>query len=143
MSDKLRVAMSTLRRLQDGDQNYIDSLEMHREMCKGLRQSLSKLESEQGRSEILVAALESIPSLMATLTSANLKTATEVKNLEKQVVQRCFQFAENLLRQAITRQARAYDPDVVNKHATTLLELAVIIQQSYHPMNHRKEIGHE
>jgi|688.fasta_scaffold578494_2 hypothetical protein len=143
VSDKLRVAMTTLRRLQDGDQDYGGALDMQREMCKNLRHALTQMEFEHGRSEVLAAALEHIPSLAATLCSARVKSAVEIRRLENLLVQRCFQFAESLLRQAVTQHARAYDPDVVNKHAPTLLELALIIQQSSPPTTYRKESGHE
>ena len=130
MSDKLRVAIATLKRLQDGDTDYNGALEMHRDLTQGVRQQLSRLEPENGHSEVLATILEHAPAIAATLTSAQLDNVSDAKRLEDQLVQRCFQMVESLLRQAVTRQARAYDGQVVRKHAPALAELAAIIGQT-------------
>jgi hypothetical protein len=130
MSDKLRVAMTTLKRLQDGDNDYNGALDMHRDMCKGLRQQLAKLEPELGHSEVLAALMEHVPAMSATLTSAQASTAVDAKRIEAVLVQRCFLLVESLLRQAVTQKARAYDTQVISKHSAPLIELGTIIQRS-------------
>lgn len=127
MSDKLRVAVSTLKRLQDGDADYNGALEMHRDLSQGVRQQLARLEPDHGHSEVLATILEHAPAIAAALTSAQLDNVADAKRLEDLLVQRCFQMVESLLRQAVTRQARAYDGQVVRKHAPALTELAAII----------------
>jgi hypothetical protein len=73
--------------------------------------------------------LEHAPSLMAAIASAQTKDLAEARRLEDLLVLRSMQLVESLMRQAITRQARAYDPNVVTRHIGPTLELATIIQQ--------------
>ena len=129
LSDKLRVGLATLKRLQEGDTDYNGALERQQDLCKHLRKQLSTLELEHGHSEVLAILLEHAPAITATLASAQLDNLAEAKRLEAQVVRRSVELTESLLRQAITAQARAYDPEVVNKYLPAVIELAAIIQQ--------------
>jgi ABC-type branched-subunit amino acid transport system ATPase component len=74
--------------------------------------------------------------LMAAIASAQTKDLAEARRLEDLLVQRSMQLVESLMRQAITRQARAYDPQVVTRHISPALELTTIIQQQ---ATHAKE----
>lgn len=141
MSDKLRVAVATLKRLQDGDADYNDALAMHRDLGGNARRQLAQLEPAHGHSEVLATIMEHAPAISAGLTSAQVKGLPDAIKLEDQLTQRCLQLAENLLRQAVTQQARAYDGQVVIKHAQALIELARIIQHNFTQANQGEQHG--
>lgn len=136
MSDKLRVGLAMLKRQQEGDADYDGALDMQRAFSKNLRKQLAKLEPEHGHSEVLATLLEHAPALMAAIASAQTKDMAEARRLEDLLVQRSMLLVESLMRQAITRQARAYDPQVVTRHISPVLELTTIIQQQ---ATHTKE----
>ncbi|WP_374334338.1 hypothetical protein [Leeia sp.] len=129
MSDKLRAGLTQLKHQQEGDADYGSALERQKALAETLRRQLARLEPAQGHSEVLATLLEHVPSLMAALASAQVLDLKDAQRLEDQLIQRSMQLLENLLRQAVTRQARAYDPDVVTRRITPILELATIIQQ--------------
>ena len=129
LSDKLRVGLATLKRQQEGDADYDGALDMQRDLCKNLRKHLAKQEPEYGHSEVLANLLEHAPALMAAIASAQTKDIAQARQLENLLVQRSLQMVESLLRQAVTRQARAYDPQVLTRHIAPVLELTQIIQQ--------------
>jgi len=129
MSDKLRVAIATLKRLQNGDTDYSGAINMHRDLCDRARQQIAQIEPQHGHSEVLSILLEHAPALVATLSSAQITDLAEARRLEGVLVQRSFQMVESLLRQAVTQRARAYDPKVISKQAATLIELATIINR--------------
>ena len=136
MSDKLRVGLAMLKRQHEGDADYDSALEVQRALSNNLRKQLSKLEPLHGHSEVLATLLEHAPALMAAIASAQTKDLSEAKRLEDMLVQRTMQLLESLMRQAITRQARAYDPQVVTRHISATLELTTIVQQQ---ATHTKE----
>lgn len=129
MSDKLRVAITTLKQLQEGGTDYNGALSMHRDLCSSTRRQLAQIEPKHGHSEVLSTILEHAPAISAALTSAQVNGLTDARRLEDQLTQRCLQLAESLLRQAITRKARAYDGEVVSRHSAPLVELANMIHK--------------
>jgi hypothetical protein len=130
ISDKLRVAVATLKRLQDGDADYNGALAMHRDLASTVRRQLAQIEPEHGHSEVLTTIMEHAPAISAAITSAQINGLGDARKLEDLLTQRSLQLAESLLRQAVTKQARAYDGDVVNKHAKSLIELAQIVHNN-------------
>jgi hypothetical protein len=130
VSDKLRVAVATLKRLQDRDADYNGALAMHRDLAGSLRSQLARIEPENGHSEVLSSVLEHAPAISAAITSAQISSVDDARKLEDQVTQRSLQLAESLLRQAVTAKARAYDGSVVQRHAKALIELADIIRHN-------------
>lgn len=130
VSDKMRVAVASLKRMQDGDTDYIGALSMYRDLGRGTREHIAALEQHTGQhSEVLAALMEHLPALMAGLHSAQPTSLAEAKRLEAQLVKRTLQLAETLLRQAVTSQAAAYDPQVIAQNAGRLLELARLVPQ--------------
>jgi hypothetical protein len=128
ISDKMRVAVATLKRMHDGDSDYVDALAMYRDLGRGTREYITALERDTGQhSEVLAALVEHLPALMAALNAAQPRSIKEAKQLEDALVRRTMQLAETLLRQAITAQAAAYEPQVVAKNSGRLLELARLI----------------
>lgn len=128
LSDKMRVAVANLKRMHDGDSDYVGALGMYRDLSRGTRETISALERDTGEhSEVLAAMLEHIPALMAALNAAQPGNVGEAQQLEETLVRRTMQLAETLLRQAVTSGAAAYDPQVVARNAGRLLEVARII----------------
>jgi hypothetical protein len=130
MSDKLRVAISALKRLHEGDTDYEGALAMQRDLQGNTRRQLMKLEAQLGHSEVLATLLEHSPAVNATLTSAQLATLSDAQRTEEQAIRRCLQMTESLLRQALTKKARAYNPQVVLDNVDGILELALLIQKT-------------
>jgi hypothetical protein len=130
VSDKMRVAISTLKRLHDGDSDYIGALGMYRDLTRSTRERIAQLEPVHGHSEVLAAVAEHAPAIAATLSSAQIETVKDAMQLEEQVVKRTMQLAETLLRQTLTSTGSAYDPDVVHRNTKRLIELALLISST-------------
>lgn len=135
MSDKIRVAVATLKRLHDGDADYEGALSMYRGLQTTTRTQISRLEEMHGHSEVLATLLEHAPAVSASLSSAQINNLGDAQRLEIIATRRALQMAESLLRQALTRQARAYDQDVVYQSMQNLLELCMLIKRNQPPSN--------
>ena len=128
LSDKLRVAVLNLKRMHEGDSDYVGALSMYRDLGRNTRDQIAKLEQQTGQhSEVLGALTEHVPALVAMLHASQVTSVEAAKKLESDLVKRALQLAEVLLRQAVTGQAAAYDDNVVSHHAKRLLELAQLI----------------
>jgi hypothetical protein len=124
-SDKMREAIATLKRLHDGGADYVGALAMHRDLAHAVRDQLAAIEQGSGvHSEVLAAMFEHVPAFGAALQSAHLGTPDDARLLEAQLTRRALQLAETLLRQMLTAEAAAYDPQVVRHNAGRLVELA-------------------
>lgn len=128
-SDKLRAGLALLKHQQEGGADYSGALEIQRTSGNLLRKQLSKLEPEHGHSEVLAALLEHVPVLSAAIASAQIQDTDQARQLEGLLVHRSLLLVESLMRQAITKQARAYDAQVLIRHIQPILELASIIEQ--------------
>ena len=127
-SDKLRVLLGQLKRQHDGAFDYVAALAWCRDLVARLRDSLARLENSQGKhSEVLQQVLEHSCHSMALLISAQPADASAAAQLEDALLRRSFALTEALLRQATTAEAHAFDPQVVNKHLPTTLDLAQAI----------------
>lgn len=128
MSDKMRVAITAFKRMQDGDAEYMEALAMQRDMAGSVRMQIAELEQQTQRySGVLDALLDHVPPLSATVQAAQVGSETEACQLEAQLVRRAMLLCEALLRQGLTYQASAYDPAVVRQFAGPVLELAQVI----------------
>jgi hypothetical protein len=127
MSDKLRVAVSTLKRLHDGDSEYNDALALIRDMGRSTRESLVSLEQNYGHSEVTAAIHEHSLAMTASLVSAQIATLEDAVKLEERLVRRAMQLSEALLRQAITNQASAFDSAVILNHCMKVVELVRVL----------------
>ncbi len=130
VSDKMRVAVATLKRLHDGDTDYLGALSMYRDLGRSTRSGIAALEPVHGHSEVLATVAEHAPALAAGLISAQIHSLKDAKALEDQLVKRSMQLAETLLRQGLTSDASAYDAQVIRKHTARLVELALVISST-------------
>ena len=127
VSDKLRVAVATLKRLHDGDSDYLGALNMYRDLGRSTRDRVAALEAVNGHSEVLAAIGEHAPALAATFSSAQITTLADAVALERIAVKRSLQLAETLVRQALTSNASAHDQQVVRNNIGRIVELAQIV----------------
>lgn len=128
LSDKLRVAVLNLKRMHDGDSDYIGALSMYRDLGRNTRDQIARLEQQTGlHSEVLGALAEHIPAMTAMLHSSQITSPESAKKLEADLVRRSLQLAEVLLRQTVTGHAAAYDEAVITTHSKRLLELAQLV----------------
>lgn len=128
LSDKLRVAVLHLKRMHDGDADYLGALSMYRDLGRNTREQIAQLERKTGQhSEVLAAFMEHLPALIAMLHASQASSPNSAKELEAVLVKRTMQLAETLLRQAVTTRAAAYDEKVVIDNSTRVLELAQLI----------------
>lgn len=128
VSDKLRVAVTHLKRLHDGDTDYLGALSMYRDLGRGTREQTAHLERQTGQhSEVLATMMEHLPALIAAMHAAPMGSVEDARQLEVLLVRRTLQMTETLLRQAVTTNAAAFDSQVVVKNAGQLLELARLI----------------
>ena len=128
LSDKLRVAVLSLKRMHEGDSDYVGALSMYRDLGRNTRDQIAHLEQQTGQhSEVLGALTEHVPALVAMLHASQVTSVEAAQKLESDLVKRALQLAEVLLRQAVTGRAAAYDDHVVASHSKRLLELAQLI----------------
>ncbi len=129
-SDKLRVLLAQMKRQYDGSFDYVAAQAWFRDLTAPLRMSLSALERDNGtHSEVVSSLIDHLCALSALLLSARASSLSEAKATEEALVRRVFSMTEGLLRQAVTQQAPAINPEVVRKHAATTVELAKLIDQ--------------
>jgi hypothetical protein len=131
LSDKLRIAVLHLKRMHEGDTDYLGALSMYRDLGRNTRDQIAQLERETGQhSEVLAALVEHIPAMIAMLHSSQISSENSAKELEAVLVKRTLQLTETLLRQAVTEGAAAYDEKVITNNSTRLLELARLISST-------------
>lgn len=131
VSDKLRVAVLHLKRMHEGDTDYLGALSMYRDLGRSTRDQIAQLERKTGQhSEVLAALMEHLPVLIAMLHSSQISSPHSAKELEAALVRRTLQLAETLLRQAITGSAAAYDEKVIADNSTRLLEVARLVSST-------------
>ena len=130
-SDKLRVLLGQLKRQHDGAFDYVAAHGWARELTHRLRESLVRIEGQEGRhSEVLGQLVEQVTTLMALVISAAPGTAEDAARLEEALVRRAALLGESLLRQATTGAAHAFDPGVVRRHLGATVELASALKHT-------------
>jgi hypothetical protein len=132
-SDKLRALIAQMRRQQEGTLDYERSLSWLRDLVAPFVTSIRAFEhNNRMHSEVLTLAAEWLPQIMATLLSERSLPKDAKKraiDVEEIVVQRCFQLLASIMRLAVTRDAACYDPTVIDRHISSVLEIAGIVTQ--------------
>lgn len=129
-SDKLRVLLSQLKRQHDGTLEFSAAHAWARDLTARLRDALALLEGQGvGHSDVMNLLLDHLTGSLALAMGALPRGADEAARLEDALVRRAFTLTDGLLRQATTSRACAYDPDVVQRHLSTTLELAQSIHK--------------
>jgi hypothetical protein len=133
-SDKLRALIAQMRRQYEGTLDYQRSLSWLRDLVAPFVIGIRALEHHNRmHSEALTLAAEWLPQIMATILSER-GLAKDAKkravDVEEIVVQRCFQLLGSIMRLAVTREAACYNPTVIDKHISTVLEIANIVTQT-------------
>ena len=132
-SDKLRALIAQMRRQYEGTLDYERSLSWLRDLVAPFVTGIRAFEhNNRMHSEVLTLAAEWLPQVMATLLSERSLPKDAKKraiDVEEIVVQRCFQLLASIMRLAVTRDAACYSPAVIDKHVSTVLEIAGIVTQ--------------
>lgn len=129
-SDKLRVLLGQLKRQHDGLVDHAAAHAWARDLTARLRDALARIEGQgSGHSEVMNLLLDHLGGSLAIALGAAPTTPAEAARVEDALVRRAFALTEGLLRQGTTAQARAHDPDVIQRHMPTTLELARTIHQ--------------
>lgn len=130
-SDKLREALKDLRRQHQATAGFVEAQKWIQGMIDPLRQSLALLERDQmAHSEVMAFLTDYIVAMAAVVMSARPKTTEEAAQVEEQLVRRAMAMTEALLRQALTPSAMAFDPEIIRRHSTRLIEVATLINQA-------------
>jgi len=133
-SDKVRALISQMRRQYEGTLDYERSLGWLRDLIAPFVTAIRALENNNRmHSEVLTLTAEWLPQIMATLLSERALPKDAKKraiDLEEIVVQRCFQLLASIMRLAVTRAAACYNPSVIDKHISGVLELFDIVIQT-------------
>jgi hypothetical protein len=133
-SDKLRALITQMRRQYEGTLDYERSLSWLRDLLAPFVTAIRALEhNNRTHSEVLTLTVEWLPQIMATLLSERALPKDAKKraiDLEEIVVQRCFQLLASIMRLAVTRTAACYNPSVIDKHVSGVLEISDIITQA-------------
>lgn len=130
-SDKLREALKELRLQHEATADFIKAQTWLQNKTEALRQSLAIIDRDaRAHSEIFSIMNEHIATMAATLLSARPHSTTEAAQIEEQLVRRAMALTEALLRQALTSEAAAFDPDVIRRHVGRSVELATLINSS-------------
>ncbi|HEX8962589.1 MAG TPA: hypothetical protein VF801_06255 [Rhodocyclaceae bacterium] len=130
-SEKLRALLTWARQQEAGMADPALCAMWMRSMVQPLVQGVAAFErGRKDHSDVVAAALEWTPQIMATLVSSRLaegcKPADAVE-LEAVLGQQCFRLLIALLRAAVTSMPAVYDPGSLERHLPDVVEIAEII----------------
>ena len=130
-SDKLREALKELRRQHQASADFVKAQTWTYEMAEPIRRSLAILERDQTvRSEVISSLTEHVVAMAAMILSNRPQTIADASQVEEQLVRRAFAMTEALLRQALTPSAAAFDPEVIQRHCSRIIEIVTLINQT-------------
>jgi hypothetical protein len=133
-SDKLRALIAQMRRQYEGTLEYERSLSWLRDLVAPFVTAIRAVEhNNRMHSEALTLTAGWLPQIMAPLLSERALAKDAKKraiDIEDMIVQRCFQFLTSIMRLAVTREAACYSPAVIDKHVSSVLEIAEIVTQT-------------
>ncbi|HEX8987465.1 MAG TPA: hypothetical protein VF816_05850 [Rhodocyclaceae bacterium] len=130
-SEKLRALLAWARQQEAGMADPALCSVWMRSMVQPLAQGVGAFERRRkDHSDLIAAALEWIPQVMATLVSSRLAEDSKPEDaaeLEAIVGQQCFRLLSGLLRAAVTSTPAAYDARALERHLPDIMEIAEII----------------
>lgn len=132
-SDKLRAIIAEARRRQSRSVDYAGCFQMIQEIILPVTQQIRQKEVENDtHSEVISRVAEWMPDALAFLIShfnqAKVKDDTQnMLQLEQGLVERVVRLMESFLQLAVTRHCPCYQPEVIQKKITPILDLCDII----------------
>lgn len=130
-SEKLRALLAKARQQEAGMASHEACAAWMRGLAQPLVDGIAALERrDKVHSDLLGAAAEWVPQIMATLISARpdgqagLAQAAET---EAVLAQQCFRLLTGILRAAITSVPATYDKEVLDRYLPDIIEIAEII----------------
>lgn len=123
-SEKLRAVIQRYRREHEGAESYELALAWLRDLIQPFANGVAAYEHRSGaRSEIVAAAIEWGPQLMAVLSSERLGTEDgdqRARQVEDRLLQRSLALLGALLRLGVAPQAAAYDETALERQLPRL-----------------------
>jgi hypothetical protein len=130
-SEKLRAILARNRQLDTGLTHPETCAAWLRELSRPLADAITARERQSNlRSDILAAAFEWVPRIMASLVAVSPAIAledTQAQEIEAMLAQQCFRLLATLLRVGITSTPATYDRHVLDKYIAEVSEIAAII----------------
>ncbi len=136
LSEKVRTFIAEARQRRAGSESYVDSLSYTEGLMAPAMRRLREIEAAHDmHSELLLALGHWLPDATATLISSVPASegeggAEELRKLEAKLADRIFALIEQVLRLGVTGESPCYDPAVVVRRASTVVELSEIIRDS-------------
>ncbi len=135
-SEKLRALVREERRRREGYRSYGRVLRLTSETLAPTLERIRTAENTHRiHSELVHTVEEWLPDLMAFVLTSMAETPEgderqALLDMEDALADRVFRLVEAVLRLAVTRQVRGYDPDVVARRIGPILELAELIRRA-------------
>ena len=134
-SEKLRALLRHERRRREGNHDYGRVLAVTQEdTSPTLSRILDAENRQQVHSEVIHLVADWLPKLMATFVTGFGEDVEDeeatLSELERRLVDQTFGLAESVLRLAVTKKVRGYDPDVVNDRIEPLLEIVDVVRST-------------
>jgi len=132
-SDKVRALLVEARRRRERFRDYSGCLSMVEEMLQPTLHAIRETEHAEGvHSELVARVAEWLPDLVAFLLTGPVHPAEgedreRLRRFEAELADRVFRLVDSVLRMAVTRTCRGYDPSVVADRCDAILELAGLI----------------
>jgi hypothetical protein len=128
-SDKLRVLLGRIKRQHDGAFDYGAAHSWASDLTSTLRESLVRVEGQNGKhSEVVSLLLDHLIAMLALVVSQAPASDEAATKFEEVLVRRAFSMCETLLRQGTTALAAAYEPTVIRSRMGPTIELANNLQ---------------
>lgn len=135
-SDKIRALLKEAREKQGDIKELSSIIGVARKAVGPLFDRLKAKELEQQKySEFLSCFNDWLADLFGYMTALEIESETRELNLvnvEQEFAQRFFRLCNTLVRMGITQKAPCYDPEIITKNLSSLIEIVNIIQEHKH-----------
>ena len=136
-SDKIRSIIRDARLKYESGSDYASGLKNAREALRPITQAVKALELEEKQhSELVAAFLDWVAEAYAYAAAARQidgkNGKIDAKQLEADIVDRCFRLFELIARMGVTSKAPCYNKEIINAHFESLEELIQLINTRIH-----------
>lgn len=132
-SDKLREILKAARERQEGIQDVSSCEDLLRSMVRPAEKGLRQLQRAEGvRSDLVIKLYERLPEMFAELIASAPGPDQEGKDLrqfEANLSAELFSLIEEIFDLGLTSPSRTYDPELMDRRLTPILEIARILDQ--------------
>lgn len=136
-SDKLRAIIAEERQRREGSEDYALAVALIRDLMQPALRRLRAAEGDANVHSELVARLgEWLPDICGYLVAEAPAPADDdgdLRAFEAGLADRVFSLVDSVLRLAVTRRCRGYDPELIADHIGPTLELAELLLATRSP----------